>query len=176
MRFYAVIGVPASGKTTIVDEALGTYKDYHSTHLTNFKRNVSYALYDSGICRIFPYGIHRKTQQENIVDFIKDKEYSTIVCEGDQITDSKFFDAVMGVGYELVVVAVSTPPYLIKRRIDRKKYKSEAWLKQRTTIVGTLVRAYKKNVVLVPNVEKKDAVDLMRGTLIPLTKNNNGLE
>ena len=69
--------------------------------------------------------------------------YPLLVAEGDRLANAKFFDAVMGMGYELAVLHVwAAEDVLAARRAGRAGRQSATWVQGRASKVRNLAGRY----------------------------------
>lgn len=143
-----LIGVPGSGKTTLVRRLTRGLKPEVRT-----VPYVSWTHYSDDVCEI---GHDRETfggtdalgmaAQKHVLSWLIQGEghrYRYVLAEGDRLANEKFFEAVRKAGIDLNVYALLPPRKVIERRRAKRneaigKEQNERWLKTRETKVANL--------------------------------------
>lgn len=149
MQMLYIIGVPGSGKTTVVR---------HLTRkLPTEQHSAPYIVWTRYSSRLIQLGYERKPFggtdalgmrcQPDMINKIREwkslNQYPLILAEGDRLANNSFFEAMIGLGVKLTVVHLATPEaVVITRRKERNerigKAQSDVWLKTRDTKVNSL--------------------------------------
>lgn len=149
LRMLYLIGVPGSGKTTVVSKLI---KPTAGT-----QHQVPYVYYTEYAPGVIQLGWNRETfggtdslgmaAQKHVIAFLEETKPRIVVAEGDRLANGKFFDAATEMGYELDIACLEVPDDVLEaRRAARNaligKAQNENWLKTRMTKVANLKSGY----------------------------------
>jgi hypothetical protein len=147
-----IIGIPGSGKSTAVARALKDDKIAQET-----KKPIPYIEYASGLLQI---GRNRETYpgtdvlsynaQPKILNWLDSlPDAVRVVAEGDRLANGKFFNALLGSGWDLKIIHLYCPPKVaIQRCIARGSTYKTPWYQGRVTKVDNLVAHFIDHVFL----------------------------
>ena len=144
---YYVIGLPGSGKSTAVGDALGPYP--YTAHAKPMKHC------DYGFCTMFghwrpvhpgtctlAFNIHPVAMQF-VVDKIAQEGTPILVAEGDRLSGNKFFDHVLSLGMDLKIIHFSIDPIISRARaVERGNIYNDSWYKGRVTKIRNTLQRY----------------------------------
>lgn len=154
-RLLYVIGVPGSGKTTLVRQlVLGRRRRVLS-------KPFAHTLYEDGLVQLGRDRLgHGGTDalsmnvQPSAVAALQTRAWQRVLAEGDRLANTAFFEAARDAGYGVDVVHLKVPPELAaQRRTERGTDQSATWLAGRESKVRNLA----ERIALTPGM-----------TLIPL--------
>lgn len=152
MRIIYLIGEPGSGKSSLMDFALGHHRS--SLILKPFAHMTLGPVEN-------PWGIELGKVRESfggtdalsmgvlpvVVEWMQTHPAPTIFGEGDRLTAQSFFEAAKACG-ELAVVHLATPPEeAARRRAKRGSNQNEAWVRGRITKVKNLAERYATHTI-----------------------------
>lgn len=143
-----VIGVPGSGKTTLVRElVLGRRRRV-------VPKPFAHTVYEDGLVQL---GRDRQghggtdalsmSVQPHVIAALQAGAWERILAEGDRLANTGFFAAAQGAGYGLTVVLLTLPAEAAAaRRSARGTHQDERWLRGRESKVANLWAWAKDNV------------------------------
>jgi GTPase SAR1 family protein len=136
-----IIGVPGSGKTTLMRElVLGRRRRVEM-------QPFAHTVYEDGLVQLGrDRGTHGGTDalsmsvQPHVVAALETGVWPRVIAEGDRLANTAFFDAAFAAGYTVSVVLLDVPPEVAaERRAARHTNQDERWLRGRETKVAHLV-------------------------------------
>lgn len=135
-----ILGVPGSGKTTLVRELVLGRRRMVVT------QPFAHTVYEDGLVQLGrDRGTHGGTDalsmsvQPNVVAALEAGAWPRILAEGDRLANPSFFEAVVAAGYELDVVLLSVPAEVAAdRRAARGTDQDERWLRGRESKIANL--------------------------------------
>ena len=145
--FTYILGIPGSGKSTAVAGALKDDKIIGR----NSDKPVPYIEYASGLIQI---GRNRETYpgtdvlsynaQPKVLDWLATLPSGThVLAEGDRLANGKFFDALLGSGWNLKIIHLYCPPAVARQRcLDRGSNFTTSWFRGRVTKVDNLIARF----------------------------------
>lgn len=139
-----ILGVPGSGKTSLVRTAMARVP-----HLTSALHGVTFLRYPGGI----ELGAIRDTfsgtdalpmnVQPAAVHFLKYTDVRYVLAEGDRLANGHFFNQVQQLGWALSLCWLKCPSALAaRRRAQRGSQQDETWVRGRETKVRNLVQVW----------------------------------
>lgn len=150
-RIVYFIGVPGSGKTTLMREVMAPF--YGIQHAKPF----AHIEYQHPTERVVQVGKERGTfsgtdalsmgVQPKVVEWLKTCDYDTILAEGDRLATDSFFHAASEVGGLMLFVLACSEATAQERRAARGSNQNETWLKGRVTKVQRLAERWPHVVV-----------------------------
>jgi energy-coupling factor transporter ATP-binding protein EcfA2 len=146
-----ITGIPGSGKTTLM-QALTADAAKHVQYmkpfgLINHEWPNGTVIWEIGATRAGGFGgtdALGMSVQPKVVDWLGWQRPERVIAEGDRLGNTKFFNAVVGLGYYLRIVVLEIPEDVaLRRRTARAaalgtKPQNEVWVKGRTTKVQNI--------------------------------------
>jgi ribose 1,5-bisphosphokinase PhnN len=81
--------------------------------------------------------------QPTVLRWLKETTCRRVIGEGDRLTNGKFFDAVVRLGWRLTVVVLDTPDEVAAERRERRgSRQNPAWIKGRQSKVRSLTATH----------------------------------
>lgn len=140
MNLLYLIGVPGSGKTTLMRElVLGRPRRV-------IQKPFAHTVYEGGLVQLGrDRGTHGGTDalsmsvQPLVVAALETALWPRVIAEGDRLANMTFFEAVMAAGYDLTVAMLEVPGEVASaRREGRGTNQDERWLRGRESKVTNL--------------------------------------
>lgn len=140
MDLLYVIGVPGSGKSTLVRELV------KGRRRRVYTEPFAHTLYEDGLVQL---GRDRDghggtdalgmSVQPQAVAALAAHVWPRVIAEGDRLANAKFFGEVAAVGYRLTVVELEVPPEVAAARcVARGSHQDEKWMRGRATKIEHL--------------------------------------
>tara|TARA_Y100001938_G_C8094346_1_gene437153 strand:+ start:3196 stop:3720 length:525 start_codon:yes stop_codon:yes gene_type:complete len=144
--FIYIIGIPGSGKSTAVANALENNKILEQTDIPIPHIKYDYGLIQIGKNReiysgtdVLPYNA-----QPKVLSWLADSlDGVKVLAEGDRLGNSKFFDALIATGWNLQILHLHCEPRIAwDRCVTRGSNYSATWYKSRVTKIDNLIAKY----------------------------------
>ena len=158
-KVIAIGGVPASGKTTLMNALRGKLE-----YKTNFKfGKLVGECYNNNVFLLGIYdeklfsGTDRLSMavQPDAVKFLKKlksmPENYTVIFEGDRLFNQSFIEEIKKIANYSLYMLVALPVNVDQRHIDRNDTQTETFKKSRKTKLQNIFNAYVKELVLLNN-------------------------
>lgn len=171
MKLIAIIGAPATGKSSIMKEIIkqlpmGFNFRYGLLHYSLHGSVAVLGLYNPN--DPFP-GTDKLSNRvlNDAISFLtkENDEIRTVIFEGDRLANQSMFDAAKNNGLETKIFhMVVDAPILFVRRLERKQ--NPAWVKGRETKVAKLAKTYQSEPIV--NSRPADFKNAVRQVLLEI--------
>lgn len=180
MKFVALGGEPATGKTTLTRRLFRDIDDLAPIKYGLLRMQVSNAkkLYILGIYNFklaMPFEGTDKLAMSVVVDARKFLKWAnlhrnnyTVFFEGDRLFTQDFIDTCKQKGETKVYVLKCDPDVLEKRHAERNDEQDSSWLKGRATKLNNIIEEESNRVTVLRNQDKADMlrnIELLRTEL-----------
>lgn len=141
MKLVYLMGEPASGKTSVMREIVS------GLQFEVVNKPFTHTIYENGFIQLGkdrnPFGgtdTLPMNVQPKVISWLSSTSYPVVLGEGDRLTNSKFFDAVLRSEYDLALWYIATPQWVSKqRRMKRNTKQNETWAKgRRSKVIGLI--------------------------------------
>lgn len=151
-RFAAIIGLPGSGKTTLMRELMSNYDWTYDKPIDLVESYVSGSTrligkYEEG--EVFA-GTDRLSMavQPKFIEYLENNQDEVIIFEGDRLTSVALFDKVEKLGYDMrIFVLKASEETLQKRYKERGSDQSEKFIQGRRTKIANVEERFGDNVL-----------------------------
>lgn len=149
----AIVGVPGSGKSTLMKEYMNEWlwKESKPVDLLEgyFCEDTNAFLmgkYEEG--EVFS-GTDRLSMavQPKAIEYLEGEPADVVIFEGDRLTTTSFFQAVKHLGHQLVIIELTVPDDVrLQRYIDRGSDQSEQFIQSRFTKLRNIKNEFGPNL------------------------------
>lgn len=153
-KLIAIIGVPGTGKSTVMKEFMKSYEwetdkpiDLVESHITQTENGTVRIIgkYEEG--ETFS-GTDRLSMavQPKFLEFLDQSEDAVVMFEGDRLTSNQVFKTAQGLGYDLQIIHLEVSNSERQRRYEeRGSEQDEKFIRGRMTKVANVVDCFGPN-------------------------------
>lgn len=151
-RFAAIIGVPGTGKTTLMKELMSRYKweydkpiDLVDSYVCDKTRLIG--KYEEG--EVFA-GTDRLSMavQPKFIQYLEDNDDEVIIFEGDRLTSVALFEKAEKLGYNIKIFVLKASKQILEARYkERGSDQSDVFIQGRRTKIANVEERFGDNVL-----------------------------